>query len=147
MQCPTNKALGYVAIIISLYLFWERLREIERGLGKGQRVRISSRLYAEHGAWSQNPAIMTWAQIKSQRLNWLSHPGGTSLTSFSITLAWHSLHSSPTSLLFLYYTKHLPTSGIWNLLFLLLWLLNSRFWSNATFIMRPSLTPVHKIIS
>ena len=54
-------------------------------LGEEQTVReregerISSRLHAELGAWlgaqSYHSKIMTWAETKSQPLNWLSHPG------------------------------------------------------------------------
>ena len=50
-------------------------RDRERG-----RERILSRIWAWHGAWSHNPEIMTWAEIKSQTLNWLSHPGAPQLT-------------------------------------------------------------------
>ena len=44
--------------------------------GKGER--ILSRLHSQHGAqwraWSHNLEIMTWAEIKSWTLDWLSHP-------------------------------------------------------------------------
>ena len=30
---------------------------------------------ARHRAWTHDHEIMTWAKIKSQMLNWLSHPG------------------------------------------------------------------------
>ena len=47
--------------------------------GEGQWQRKTSRLLTEKeaqcGAWSQHPEIMTWAEIKSQILNWFSHPG------------------------------------------------------------------------
>jgi len=47
--------------------------------GRAQRERISSRLPAEsraqHGARSQDPEIITSAEIKSWTLNPLSHPG------------------------------------------------------------------------
>ena len=64
-----------------MYLFiyeTESKQTGERGRGKG-RERILSRLYAQPGAqhWagSHAPGIMTWAEIKSQMLNWLSHQG------------------------------------------------------------------------
>ena len=45
------------------------------------RERISSRLHANCRAWlgtgSQDPEIMTWAEIKSQTLNRLSHTGAS----------------------------------------------------------------------
>ena len=61
----------------------EREREIgnavRRGQRKRERERLSSWLPTEHRvggrAASQDPEIMTWAKIKSQSLNWLSHPG------------------------------------------------------------------------
>ena len=37
---------------------------------------------APHRAWSHEPEIMTWADIKSQLLNRLSHPGALSLGPF-----------------------------------------------------------------
>ena len=33
---------------------------------------------AQQGALSQDPEIMTWTEIKSQMLNWLSHPDAPS---------------------------------------------------------------------
>ena len=58
--------------------------------GKGQRERerkkSSSRLPTECGAWcgalSQDPEIMTWAEIKSWPLNHLSHPGAPDVQLF-----------------------------------------------------------------
>ena len=50
----------------------------ESGGSRGKE-RISRRLHAQHraphGAWSHDPGVVTWAEIKSQMLNWLSHPG------------------------------------------------------------------------
>lgn len=51
--------------------------------GEGQREwereRVLSRLHTQHGAWrgawSHDPGIVTWTQIKSQVFNKLSHPG------------------------------------------------------------------------
>ena len=58
---------------------WERERE-----------RILSRLHSWNGVWcraqSHNPEIMTWAEIKSRTLNWLSHPG--------TSLMWYFLFSA-----------------------------------------------------
>ena len=52
------------------------------------RERIPNRLHAQcragRGAPSHNLEIMTWAKIKSQMLNWLSHPGAPWI--------WHSEH-------------------------------------------------------
>ena len=47
---------------------------ISRGLGPREE-KISSKLWSQQGAQSQNPEIMTPAEIKSQVLNRLSHPG------------------------------------------------------------------------
>ena len=60
-----------------------------RGTGRGRgRERIPSILCTEHGAQcgasSRNPEIMTWADIKSQMLNFLSHPGAPILFFFDI---------------------------------------------------------------
>ena len=53
----------------------ERVWAGERDSG---RDTILSRLLAQHGAqgraWSHDPGIMTWTEIKSQVLNQLSHP-------------------------------------------------------------------------
>ena len=42
---------------------------------EGEGERILSRFHTQCGAGSHNPEIMTWLEIKSQMLNWLSHPG------------------------------------------------------------------------
>ena len=53
--------------------WWEkRQRQRERNLS-----RLSAEQGAQCGAWSQDPEIMTWAETKSQMLNWLYHPGNT----------------------------------------------------------------------
>ena len=48
--------------------------------------RILSRLYAQHGlqhgAWSHNPEIMTWAEIKSRMLSQLSYPAAPLTSAF-----------------------------------------------------------------
>ena len=58
----------------------ERDREREWGRGaEGETERILSRSHAQCrgwcGAWSHDPGIITWAEIKSWMLNWLTHPG------------------------------------------------------------------------
>ena len=57
---------------------WEQWRGRERG-----RKRILNRLYAQHGAWHRSWAhhheLVSWAEIKSQKLNQLSHPGALSI--------------------------------------------------------------------
>ena len=49
------------------------------GEGQRERERILSRFHAQCGAqcgaWSQKPGIMTWTDIKSCTLHWLSQPG------------------------------------------------------------------------
>ena len=57
--------------------------ELERVWAREEKQRRgTSRLYTEYGArwraWSHDPEIMTWGEIKSQILNWLSHPGALS---------------------------------------------------------------------
>ena len=58
-------------------------------VGTGRGGETWSRLPSEWGAWlgarSQDPEIMTWAKIKGQPFNQLSHPGAP----------WNSLLSNP----------------------------------------------------
>ena len=37
--------------------------------------RLQAQYGVQHGAWSHNPEIKIWAEVKSQTLNWLSHLG------------------------------------------------------------------------
>ena len=67
----------------------ERARKqvsVGRGRGKGVE-RISSRLPAkqgaQRGALSHDPKIMTWAETKSRKLNWLHHPGAPKFYTFN----------------------------------------------------------------
>lgn len=61
--------------------FIERERERMRARRVTGRERISNRLYAWFAvcAQSHDPEIMIWAEIKSQMLNQLSHPGTPAL--------------------------------------------------------------------
>ena len=65
--------------------FWEGEREKEEGTGREREgQRIWSSLCADSrepdaGLELMNPEVMTWAEIKSRRLNWLSHPGTPTL--------------------------------------------------------------------
>ena len=45
--------------------------------GEGERILKQTPCWAESPTWgsSQDPEIMTWAEIKSHKLNWLSYPG------------------------------------------------------------------------
>ena len=75
-----------------IYLFWEREREHEcaRGVEKeGQRIpsrfcMVSTKPNAELDP--TNCEIMTWAEVKSQTLNWLSHSGAPELKCLLVTL-------------------------------------------------------------
>ena len=64
----------------------------ERGRGE----RILSRLHAQcriqRRAWSYDPEIMTWAEIKSWTLKWLSHAYTPSLISWSQLRLWSQGH-------------------------------------------------------
>ena len=85
----------------SFTYFWERQRESMctynwgRGRERG-RERIPSWLCTvstepNMGLQLTNHEIMTWAQIKSQMLNWLNHPG-TPYHGFSmLTLIWKAI--------------------------------------------------------
>ena len=65
---------GFLLIMIIFFFFLDGGRSRRRG-----RERLPSRLHAQrrawHGARSHNPETITWAEIKSRMLNWLSHPG------------------------------------------------------------------------
>ena len=63
--------------LLKLYIFFKDLFILERGAGgEGEREnlkQIPTEHRAHQGAWFQDPEIMTWANIKSQTLNQLSH--------------------------------------------------------------------------
>ena len=71
-----------------IYFETEREQESEHEQGKGRergRERVPSRLCAvsmelDVGLDLMNHKILTWAEIKSQTLNWLSHPDTPCLT-------------------------------------------------------------------
>ena len=73
-----------------IYLFWEREREIESEQERGRERegdRIPNRIHTvstepDAGLKPTNCEIMTWIEIKSQALNWLSHPGTLSVNWF-----------------------------------------------------------------
>lgn len=48
---------------------------VRRGTGRQADSRLPTEPGAQHGVWLQDPEILTSAQVKSQRLNQLSHPG------------------------------------------------------------------------
>ena len=67
-----------------IYLFWERERERrenasqESGTEKGRenpKQAPCSAWVSRCGAQFHNNEIMTWAEVKSRRLNWQSYPG------------------------------------------------------------------------
>ena len=93
---PTAKGQELANFFSNVYLFiFERERESALKWEERHRERESSSwLPAEHRGWlgpqSQNPEIRTWAKIKSQTLNWMSHPGAPELTFKRWTLAWRS---------------------------------------------------------
>lgn len=78
-----HRSFSFYFYFLMIYIFmcvYEREREgAHGGRGRGrERERTSSRLPAECGAWpraqSQDPKVMTWAEIGSCMLNQLSHP-------------------------------------------------------------------------
>ena len=85
----------FLFVCLHFYIFVER----ERWEGQEAQERIPSRFHsqtgAQHGAWSHKPRIMTWAEIKSQIFNLLSHPG-TPLLSISYDFSYCELHWHPT---------------------------------------------------
>ena len=59
-----------------LWLFQCQIVLVRGAEGKGESLQPTPHLHrAQHGVWSHDAEIMTWAEIKSQMLNWLSHPG------------------------------------------------------------------------
>ena len=84
-----------------MFVYFERERgKAWAGEGQRGRERIPSRLHAvstdpDVGLESTNHEIMTWAEIKSQRLNWLSHPGTpmTNVFALSLHLSYFHHHS------------------------------------------------------
>ena len=75
----------------NVFIFILELEWARRG-AEGEGERVSSRLPAEHGAQqgaqSHHTEIMTWAKIKSQIFNWLSHPGAPILTLLQKIKIW-----------------------------------------------------------
>ena len=81
----------FIFIFLSLFIYLERGREStsRQGQKDGWRERIPGRLFAvitepDAGFSLTNWKIMTWAQIKSQMLNRLSHPDAPLLKSFKV---------------------------------------------------------------
>ena len=110
---------------------WEG-RDKKRG-----RERIPNRLHPQHkyqcGAWSHNHETMTWAEVKSQTINWLSHPGTPLITSFKFLITGSFSLTN-------HVVQCVSNSGIWktqmenfkkcNILDLIFWF--SRFASHPT---------------
>ena len=75
----------YVGRVIFNFFYYEEKSMSRRGEGGAG---ILSRLHAQgrvrHGAQSRDPGIMTWAEIKSQMLNRLSHPGAMFYSNIAI---------------------------------------------------------------
>ena len=76
----------------NVYLFWEKEHTVIQGEGQRERDRISSRLptlSAQSPMWVSisGTEIMTSAEIKSGKLNWLSHPGPPKMFNFMLTCA------------------------------------------------------------
>ena len=78
-------------LFFSTFLIWEGW-----GMGEGQRKREKENpkkapcsVQTQCRAQSQDLGIMTWAEIKSQTFNWLSHPGAPS-TKFLKRCFWKS---------------------------------------------------------
>ena len=68
----------FLTYVSCLFIYLERM---SRGRAeRGEKRRIPSRLHTisaepDAGLEPMNREIVTWAEIKSQTLNWLSHPG------------------------------------------------------------------------
>ena len=120
-----NVILFYLFINVYLFIFRKKVRE--RG-SEREGERILSRLHAvstepNMGLSPMNHEIMTWAKIKSQTLNRLSHPG----PQCNFILENHTE--------LLKYQLHWGIIYTWsNLAILFIWVFNwNFFWDNCTF--------------
>jgi len=72
-----------------IYLFErERAHASKSGVeGEGERILKQTRCWVKSWTWSSipGPETMTWAEIKSRTLNWLSHPGAPSISLLKTT--------------------------------------------------------------
>ena len=72
-------SLFFLTLSLDMFLyqpppfFWEREWAQVRARERENLQQAGHRAWC--GAWSHNPEIMTWAEIKSQALNQLNHPG------------------------------------------------------------------------
>ena len=74
-QVHILEALKKQESFICIYFFFERENMSGGAEGEGEKVKQTLCWARSPGAPSHDPEIMTWAEIKSQILNWLSHPG------------------------------------------------------------------------
>ena len=84
--CLPNFSLIYVTMDIIflrfIYYFRGGLRRVGEGWGKGREKnpsRLPDECRSQHGARSHVSETMTWAEIKSRILNWLSLSGTLTL--------------------------------------------------------------------
>ena len=80
-----------------LSVCFRETEHVIRGEQQRGRERERERIFKQAPCWSHDPGIMTWAKIKSQSLNWLSHPG----TPYAPFLIYANM-SSKKRLLFLF---------------------------------------------
>ena len=72
--------------LMFIYLFWERApwgRGRERGRERIPSMLCTDRAEPDGGLKPTSCGIMTWAEIRSQMLNRLSHPDATTYCSFN----------------------------------------------------------------
>lgn len=84
----------YLFIYLCIYKYEEERKWVPT-IGERQREKERSRLLdkqgVQHWARSQDPEFITWVKTKSQRLNWLTHPGVPRLFSIfnTFTYKWY----------------------------------------------------------
>ena len=91
--CPKSLSIIFFKFFVIIY-FWER-ESVRRGgietEGESQAGSVLSAKSPTRGSNSRDCAIMSWAKIKSQTLNWLSHPGTLSLSILKLQTARREL--------------------------------------------------------
>ena len=94
----------FIFYLKKVYLFWkEKLCEWRQAQKREERENPKESVCHQwHSAGPHYPEIMTWAKIKNETLNWLSHPGAPgrcwlngNAQHFLAALNWWQIFSHP----------------------------------------------------